>query len=394
MVERLTVNEQVVGSSPTPPAKFIMNTTDLTKLSNEELQKLKKKYSYEVSKYKNLQLAKKVQLNSAYGALGNEYCRWFDINLAETITKSGQLSIRWIANSVNKYLNKLLDTKDEDFILAADTDSIYVKLEKVVFLIYKDKPLPPNNKIAAVLDKFCQDKLQPFIDKSYQKLADYVNAHKQTMKMKRENIADTAIWTAKKRYIMNVLIDEAGPLAEPDLKIMGLEAVKSSTPTVCRKKIKEALKIIVSGDEKKLQKYIKAFRKEFSTLPPEDIAFPRSVNGINKWTDAATTYRKGTPIHVKATIIYNKLLVDNKLNKKYPLIQEGEKIKFIYLREPNPAMSKVIAVPDTLPEQLGLAGYIDYETQFNKAFLDPLMIILGAIGWSSEQQNTFDHLME
>jgi DNA polymerase elongation subunit (family B) len=366
---------------------------DLKTLSDDELLKLKKKYTYEVSKYKNLQLAKKVQLNSAYGALGNEYFRFFDIRQAEAITLSGQLAIRWIANAVNKYLNKILESKDEDFILAIDTDSIYVKLEKVVMLIYKDKPLPKVDKIVEVLDRFCEDKLRPFIDKSYQNLASYVNAYKQTMHMKRENIADTAIWTAKKRYIMNVYDSEGIRLVEPDLKIMGIEAVKSSTPTVCRHKIKEALKIIMTGDERNLQKYIRSFQKEFCKLPPEEVAFPRSVNGINKWMDSVTTYKKGTPIHVKASIVYNKLLVDNKLSKKYPSIQEGDKIRFVYLKEPNPAMSKVVAVPDILPEQMGLNSYIDYDTQFNKAFLDPLMIILGAIGWSAEKQNTFDHLM-
>ena len=367
---------------------------DLSKLSDDELFKLKQQYTYDVSKFKNLQTAKKVQLNSAYGALGNEYFRFFDIRQAEAITLSGQLSIRWIANAVNKYLNKLLDTKDKDFILAIDTDSIYVKLEDVVNFVYKDKQIPEPQKVVGVLDKFCEDKLQPFIDNSYQKLATYVNAYKQTMKMKRENIADNAIWTAKKRYIMNVYDKEGVRLAEPDLKIMGIEAVKSSTPTVCRKKIKEALKIIMTGDESALQKYIRTFQKEFVTLDPDQVAFPRSVNGISKWQDTVLGHKKGTPIHVKASIVYNRMLVDKHLTKKYHKIQEGDKIKFLYLKEPNPSMSKVIAIIDGLPEEMGLHPYVDYEMQFVKAFLDPLSIILSAIGWTSEKQNTLDHLLE
>lgn len=371
-----------------------MTTQDLTKLSEPELKKLKRKLEYEFSRYKNLQLAKKVQLNSAYGALGNEYFRFFDIRQAEAITMSGQLAIQWVAKDVNKYLNRLLQTQGADYVLAIDTDSIYVKLEKVVQKIFPNGH-EDKQKIVTAIDKFSEEKVKGVIQESYKNLAKYLNAYKQTMNMKRENIADKAIWTAKKRYIMNVY-DDADRIRydTPDMKIMGLEAIKSSTPAVCRERIKTALKLIVTSDEKSVQDYIKQAREEFNQFRPEDISFPRTVNGLEKYRDTLSLYRKGTPIHVKGSLIYNSMLKAQGLTNKYAIIQEGEKIKFLYLKEPNPANDKVIAIPGILPEEFELKPFVDYDLQFEKAFLDPLSTILNVIGWSGEKKASLDSLFE
>ncbi len=342
----------------------------------------------QISRYNNLQLAKKVTLNSAYGALGNQYFRFFDIRIAEGITTAGQLSIRWIEKKINEYMNSLLKSEDVDYVIASDTDSIYLNMGPLVNKLYPN--VDDTKKVIEFMDKVCEQKIQPFIDKSYHELKEYVNAYQQRMEMKRESLADKAIWTAKKRYILNVHNSEGVAYAKPKLKIMGLEAVKSSTPSACRAKIKEAINIIMTQTEDDLHKFINNFREEFKELPPEDIAFPRSVNGLSEYSDAANIFRKGTPIHVKGALIYNHFLKAKHLTKKYQLIQEGEKIKFIYLKQPNIFNNNTLAFLSGIPKQLGAEQYIDYDLQFEKSFLEPLDIILSSIDWQTEKINSID----
>ena len=342
----------------------------------------------QIARYNNLQLAKKVTLNSAYGAMGNQYFRFFDIRIAEAITTSGQLSIRWIENKMNAYMNSLLKTKGEDYIIASDTDSIYLNMGPLVDKLYPNVTDP--NKVIQFMDKVCEQKLQPFIDETYQKLATYVNAYQQRMEMKRESLANKAIWTAKKRYILNVYNNEGVQYAKPKLKIMGLEAVKSSTPSACRTKIKDAITIIMTKSEEDLHKFIEEFRKDFHNLPVEEISFPRSVNGLGEYSDPANIYKKGAPIHVKGALVFNHFLQTLKLTKKYQLIQEGEKIKFIYLKQPNIFWNNTLAFLSSLPKQLGAEQYIDYDLQFQKSFLEPLDIILSSIGWNTEKIESID----
>ena len=242
-----------------------------------------------------------------------------------------------------------------------------------------------RERVVGFLDRLAREKIEPFIDKSYQNLAEYVSAYDQKMSMKREVIADKGIWTAKKRYILNAWDIEGVKYKEPQLKIMGIEAVKSSTPAPCRQKIKDALKIIMSGNEKMLNTFIQEFREEFMSLPPEEIAYPRSLNGLSKFSDPNQLFAKGAPIHVKGGILYNHLLQKLQLSHKYPYIQEGDKIKFIKLKTPNPFKFDVISYITRLPEEFGLKDYIDYDIQFQKTFLDPMEFILQSIGWKHEK---------
>ena len=355
---------------------------------NATTEDAKKEYGDLISRYNNLQLTKKECLNSAYGALGSEYFRFFDIRQAEGITLAGQLSIQWIERKFNEYLNRLLKTDNKDFVIAIDTDSVYLNLEPLVNSVFKDTS--DTEKIIAFLDKICEDKFQPFIDKSYQELADYVNAYDQKMKMKRENLADKAIWTAKKRYIMNVHNSEGVQYKEPQIKITGLEAIKSSTPTACRDKIKEALHIIMTSTESQLHEMIENFRDEFKKLPIEDIAFPRSMNGLKEYSDSKMIWSKGTPIHVRGALVYNHMIDQLNLGKQYQKIQDGEKIKFIYLREPNIFKTDIISFTSKMPDEFRVDEFIDYETQFEKSFVDPLQIILDCIGWKSERESSLE----
>ena len=344
-----------------------------------------------ISRYNNLQLAKKVCLNSAYGALGNEYFRFFDIRHATAITTAGQLSIRWIEKHMNEYLNRLLKTENEDYVIACDTDSMYLTLDKLVNkTIVAQNSSAGTKQIISYLDKVCENKLQQVIDESYQSLAGYVNAFAQKMIMKREALADKAIWTAKKRYIMNVYNNEGVEYAKPKIKVMGLEMVKSSTPYACRIKLKESIDVIFNGTENDVIEFIENFRKEFRQMPPEEISFPRGVNGLEKFGDAKSIYGKGCPIHVRGALLYNNLLKIKKLTKKYQTIKEGEKIKFIYLKEPNTIQSNIISFTNTIPKEFDIEQYIDYDTQFDKSFVEPLKIILDSIGWKTEHVNTLE----
>ena len=345
-----------------------------------------KELSKEIARCHNIQWARKIALNSAYGAVGNQYFRYYDVRQASGITTAGQFIIRFIEEKVNEYMNKILET-EYDYIVASDTDSIYVTMDKLVDQTCKGKN---NEQICNFIDRVVESRIEPYIEKCFTELAEYSNAFKNCMVMKREVIANKGIWVAKKRYMLNVLDDEGVRLAEPKLKIMGIEAVKSSTPQVCRTKIKEAIKIIMNKDEETLQNYIAEFKKEFYELPPEAIAFPRSCNNIHKYRNPATIFSKGTPIHVKGSLIYNHKIREMKLQNRYPYIQEGDKIKFLKLVEANPFRFDVISYITTLPTEFDLNKFIDRETQFEKTFLDPMRFILQSIGWSQEKKASLE----
>jgi len=345
--------------------------------------------SKEISRCNNIQMAKKISLNSAYGAIGNEYFRYFRIANAEAITLSGQVSIRWIETKMNSYLNKLLKTDGEDYVIASDTDSIYLNMGPVVETIYGGRKAS-NDKIVTFLDKICQLELEKYIESSYQTLAEKVNAYDQKMQMKRENIADRGIWTAKKRYILNVWDSEGVRYEKPKLKIMGLETARSSTPAFFRDKLKKAFTIIINNTNDDLISFIDDVRKESREQGVENISFPRGCNGLDKYRSSADLYKKGTPIQVRGAILYNHFISKKKLQNKYPLIQEGEKIKFVYLKTPNPIGENIIAYLQTLPKELNLDKYIDYDRQFEKSFVEPLKNVVETIGWQVERRGSLE----
>jgi len=366
------------GFLPQLMEKFYSDRVKFKKWTLEAKQNFEdtkdKRYLNEISKYNNIQMARKIALNSAYGAIGNQYFRYYDERMATAITTSGQLSIRWIENKVNEYLNKLLDSQDKDYIIASDTDSIYVRFDELI------SKVNPKNPVK-FLDTIATEKIEPYINKCYVELAEYVNAYEQKMDMAREVIADKAIWTAKKRYILNVHDSEGVRYAEPQIKVMGIEAVKSSTPEPCRDMIRSALKVIINEDEKTLNTFIQDFRKKFMDMNPEKIAYPRSCNGLKKWADSSSIFKKSCPMHIKGALIYNYLLKEHKVTHKYPFIQEGDKIKFLELRTPNKMQANVISFMTRLPKEFDLQKVINYDIMFDKSFVDPLTFILDTINW-------------
>ena len=342
----------------------------------------------EISRCHNIQWAKKIALNSAYGAIGNQYFRYYDVRQAMAITLAGQFVIRFIEKNVNEYMNNILKTHDKiDYIVASDTDSIYLCLDKLVEKVCKDKTREQTLKF---INKVVEGRIEPFLEKCFKQLAEYTNAFENKMVMKREVIADKGIWTAKKRYMLNVLDEEGITFDEPKLKIMGIEAVKSSTPEICRTRIKQAIQIIMSKQETDLHKFVSDFKQEFFKLPAEAVSFPRSCNNMKKYYSSSDIFIKGTPIHVKGALIYNHQVKEFGLQNKYPLIQEGDKIKFVKLLEANPFKFDVISYVTKLPKEFKLENYIDYEVQFEKTFIDPIRFILQPIGWSSEQKASLE----
>lgn len=366
--------------------KMLALEQELVNTNKDDVQK-RAALEKEISRYNNEQHAIKIMMNSLYGAMSNQYFRYYDIRIAEAITISGQLTIRWSEKTINEYLNQLLQTKNRDYVLAIDTDSVYVRLGDLV-----KKVMPNENdmmKICKFIDKVSQEKIEPLLSHSYEKLKDRVNAYDQKMFMKREIIANKVIFTGKKKYIANVLNKEGVQYDKPKMKVTGIESVRSSTPQVCRKLIEKTLNIIMNEDEDSVQNFISEARSHFNKLSPEDVSFPRGVSDINKYYQKGT-YTKGTPIHVRAAILYNGLIEQMHLENKYETIYEGNKIKFTYLKMPNPIKENVIGYPTILPPEFDLIRFVDYDMQFDKSYVEPIKNILDVIGWSVEKQNTLE----
>lgn len=369
--------------------EIIIGLYDERRAVKNDMLKLQKDYekgktselSREINRLENTQMAIKILLNSLYGALGNAYFRYFDMRIAEGITLSGQLSIKWAEKAMNEAMNSILKSDGVDYVIAMDTDSLYVNMEPLVNAVNPKDPVK-------FIDQACEQKIVPILAKAYDKMFTQMNAYDNRMVMAREAIADKGIWMAKKRYILNVHNNEGVQYAQPKLKIMGIEAVKSSTPQVVRDKFVKAYQLMLNSTEAELQKFVADFFEEFKSLRPEEVSFPRGVSDIEKWEDRHTVYKKGTPIHVRGALLYNQQL--KKANLSQEAIKNGTKVKFCYMKMPNPLMENVISFTNFLPEEFALNQYVDYETQFNKTFKEPLKLVSDAIKWELEYVNSLE----
>jgi DNA polymerase elongation subunit (family B) len=350
-----------------------------------------KKYQKEISKFNNFQMARKIQLNSLFGAWGNEYFRFYDDRIAEGITITGQYIIQRVGIALNEYLNKICGTEKFDYAFYSDTDSCYITLDPLVRKFYAGQP---KDKIIEILDKICEDKIVKVINKACDGIGDYTNAFQRKIIFKREAISDRGIWVAKKRYALNVYDNEGVRYKDPKLKVMGLEIVKSSTPEPVRESLREAVRLALTSTEGELHKFIDDTESKFKTLKPHEIAFPRGVKGLAKYSDNANIYKSATPMHVRGSLLYNFHVKKKNLEKKFELIQEGEKIKFLYLVEPNPISENCIAFIGQLPDELGLTKFVDYNTMFEKSFIEPLNAIIEGMGWSAKPQASLASLFD
>jgi DNA polymerase elongation subunit (family B) len=348
----------------------------------------KKKLKTEANQLHNSQMSIKISMNSLYGATANIYFLYYINDMAEAITTSGQLSIRYAEKSVNNYLNKVLKTTNKDYVIYIDTDSVYVDFASLIEQVYGTTDIDRKTG-EEFLDKVCKSKIEEIIEAGYETLASDMGAYRNAMVMKREKINDRAIFIAKKRYILNTLNSEGVHYEKPKISVTGLESVRSSTPEVCRDKMREIFSVILNEGEEQTQKFISDFKQEFFKLPAQVVARNSGTDNIEKYMTKGG-YKKGCPIHVRGCILFNHYLKDKGLSKRYESVQSGDKIKFVYLRVPNPLRENVISFPNVLPKELGLEQYIDYETQFNKVFLSPIEHIIEALGWTSEKQDNLD----
>jgi DNA polymerase elongation subunit (family B) len=376
--------KDVKGIIPEIVEELYTKRVEIKKRTIEFKKKLAKDESNEslireVTRNETLQMAVKILLNSLYGAIANEHFRYYDPQIAEGVTLTGQTIIRTAEKAVNSEIKKFLNESDsKDRVIAIDTDSVYITAKDI---IDKFKPNDPVN----FLDEFANRIIEPALNRTFEEYAEKTGAYSNRMVMAREAIADRGIWTAKKRYILNVHNNEGVQYAEPKIKMMGIEAIKSSTPQVCREAMKEIFKVIMTGSEEKTQDAIALFKEHFKTLSPDLIAFPRGVSDVTKWMDKDVIYSKGTPMHVRAALLYNHHVKKNGLDNEYELIYNGDKIKYIYLMLPNPVKENIFGFKERFPNELKLNKYINYELQFKKSFTDPLNMILESLNWSDEK---------
>lgn len=351
---------------------------DLSALSDGELLVLLNSTKQKIAMYDNTQQALKILLNGGYGAMSNQHNRWYSDDVAESITMSGQLSARWIIQHVNKFLNRLFGTIDVDYVIAVDTDSMHLNVDAVIERTFGDVK-PTHEQMMHVLEKFSKT-MDKVIAEGYELLAKELNVYESAMHMKLETIC-SAIWAGKKHYAMEVWANEGIRYDPPKIKIVGLEAVKSSTPQRIRDWMKELIPMMFTGEAKPIKDYIEAKRQEYFTLPFEQVAKPSSLNGIEKYSDSSTVYSKGAPIHVRGALLYNDLLKREGLDKTLQPISSGDKVRFCYMILPNPLKENVLTCPDQLPAELMyLQEFIDYSKQFDKTFADPMISFAGSGG--------------
>jgi DNA polymerase elongation subunit (family B) len=362
---------------------------NLAELTDTELLKLYKETKDNISRNDAMQYALKIAINSAYGMLSNPYCRWYSVDMAEAITLSGQLAVKWVCKDINGFLNKVLGTTNVSYQVAGDTDSGYFTLKGIV-----DKlGISDKKEIVKAIETLYNKHLAKVIKDSFENLHVYMNSYQNKIRMARENIADRGIWTGKKHYVLNVLNKEGINYPEPKLKFVGLETNRSSTPMVCKDYMKKTIKLIMTMTENDVHNYISECKKDFLKRSFSEIATPGTANHLRKYTSASNIYTKGSPMHVRGSLVYNQYLRKLGLDK-LPHIKSGDKIRFCYLQLPNPVFENVISVPDDLPDDLHLNQYIDYNAQFEKTFLSPIEKILQAIGWESNKTPTLEDVFD
>lgn len=357
------------------------NLLSKTDKNSSEYEQLKTK----AIKYKNLQIAKKLQLNSIYGASGSEYFRYYDIRIAEAITKSGQLAIKRIAKRLNEYFRNLTES-DLDFIIGGDTDSIFLNIGPVVDLNFSSDEQKDTHKIVDFIDEYFKNTIESFIDECYNELAQEMNCVENKMHMKREKIAEVGIYTAKKRYAILVWDEEGIRYKEPKLAIAGLETQRSSTPKIAKKKLREGILICLKQDEKDIQSFISQFKKDFigKTFHINDIAGSSTANNVDKYyVSLNEETKKGTPFHIKGVVLHNNLIQKMNLSTKVQKIANGDKIKVLRLSEPNQYQSSVFSYIDTIPPEFNFDyDIIDYREQFEAIFGKPMRTIVETCGWT------------
>lgn len=363
------------------------------KVAKKEMLKLEQDYQNthdeslqpKIAALDGKQMALKILANSGYGAMLQPGFRYFYPPLGEAITLTGQASDIHLANTFNEYFSKLLK-EEKDYVVYGDTDSIYLDLSSFVEKINPGKTTDENVEFLIK----CDPQFQKIINKSVDEIYDRCHCFDKVMSSKREAIASKGFWTAKKRYALKVHNSEGVAYDPPKIKVLGLDLIKTSTPAAVRSMLKNSLPVMFDKGEIAVQEYIAKCRNDFMAMNPENVSFPRGVSDVTKWLDPKTIYKKGTPIHSRAAILYNEYTKSHR--GKYQSIANGDKIKFIYLKLPNPIKEDVIGFPSSghLPKELNVHNYIDWDLQFEKVFIAPMKGMLDALNWEIEKQNSLE----
>lgn len=367
-------------------------------LANDYKNIDKEKYTYHTTQYviyNTLQNALKVKINSLYGFLGNKFSRYYQVELAEGVTITSQLVLKNGADEVSKIISQYSGCKYEDVLIYGDTDSIYYSMESIVNKHMSGKP---TEFIVDKLNQFHLAKIKPKIDDRINGLQQKLNCYIEQIKFVRDIISDISIFIAKKKYICSVWDAEGTRYKEPEIKLMGIESVKTSTPMFCRIAISDSIKTILYGTESEFHQFIKDTKSKFMKLDVEEVSFPKKITDINKYTiasmnnsifdvddDNRNSHKKGAPIHVKGAIHYNNLIEKYNMENKIFMITNGDAIKYTYLTEPNPINNNTIAFMDNLPKEFGLHKYVNYDIQWEKSFYNPVNQIAEIVGWKMEK---------
>lgn len=358
-------------------------------MTDEELKQHYTHLNNQIATRDAQQMAMKIAINSLYGASGNEGFRYYDPSIAEAITQSGQLAIRYIGRRISEFLDEQFKTSTgQDRWCYSDTDSVVICLDDFVQKITNNNESAfEKSKIVDAINHFCENKIEPFIADCYEELATYMNAYCNQMQMKREVIADAALFRAKKNYVMQVYDNEHVRYDEPKLKMMGIETAKSTTPDFVKEALIDCYKIMLNGNNQELLDKISSFHIKYLNEDYNNLATPRGVNSIMKWVDSDGSYKNRIPYHVKASLEFNRLLKEKGLTD-IPPITDGMKVRIITLSNKAPVDGGYIAYVGSLPEEFGLTNYIDRETLFEKTFLSPVESFTSTLGW--KHQDTFE----
>lgn len=362
---------------------------DLSLMSDQELVEYLKLCDTKALQYKIEQESLKVLANGLYGAFGSKYFRYFNVDCAEAVTLSGQTTIDAAQNFFND-LAAGLSNSVKDRIFTVDTDSCFLDVSDIVARIKDKMPGGGTEKeIVKFLDKLGETKFNETMEAGFAALQAKQNAYVNRLSMKREKIGK-CITVAKKRYVAKVFVNEDVWYEEPDISITGLESARSDVPKWCRDKLADTYGMLFDLSETTVQKHIADVKSEFMKLPIEAIAIPKGVTDITKYMTPGNGYRSGTTQQAKAAIIYNRLVVNNKLSSKYTLIRSGDKIKLLPLKIPNPTRESIVGFLDKLPPEFGIEKYVDRNGIFEKAYLDPITRVLKSIGWTPKEVFSLD----
>ena len=340
--------------------------------------------------YDRRQHAMKIKLNDLYGCYAINGWRYTDGHkiISKAITLTGQRLLQESIKNMNAYLNKYLKVTDKDYIITSDTDSLFIQVKDVLIskgvdLTDKAACIEATLEIATELQKVANKFINRVARENFNIRGDHY------FELKQEVVIERGYFAGKRRYAMYIVNKEGVTVDE--MVMMGLDLMKSNMTPMYRKFGEELLQQIMFGtDKKEIDKRILDFKKYVKDLPIEDIAKPTGVKQVASYIERKpgigeifSTLKLKCPINTKAAVWYNDLLRFKKLDKKYPCFREGDKMKYIQLKD-NPFRIDVIGLTGNDPEFINefIDKYADREQGFESSLMNKLVGIYEDLGWA------------